>query len=87
MKFFLDITFFYGIFYFFLISIIGYGFLLKNFFRFEVNNYFIGFFGIIAVTIISYLTIIFVKHGYLHNLILHLIGFFVGIFAGRFWVF
>ena len=33
-----------------------------------------GLLGILFLTFISYLTIFFIKHGYIHNIIVHLIG-------------
>ena len=58
-------------------SIIGYGFLLsrivdKNLLTLNIGYQ--GLLGIFFLTIISYFTIFFVKHGYIHNIILHFIG-------------
>ena len=61
------------------ISIIGYGFLITKFINldsFKLNIGIQGLFGIFFLTFISYLTIFFTKHGYLHNMIIHLIGLF-----------
>lgn len=58
-------------------SIIGYGsFLLKIIDKnlLKINLGYIGIIGLLSCTIISYTTIFFVKHGYIHNIILHLIG-------------
>ena len=58
-------------------SILGYGFLLsriidKNFLSYNLGYQ--GLLGILFLTFISYLTIFFMKHGYIHNIIVHLIG-------------
>ena len=67
--------------YFYLIliisSILGYGFLLANFSNKNLVKYnlgYIGILGLLALTLISYTTIFFVKHDYIHNLIIHFIG-------------
>ena len=58
-------------------SILGYGFLLSRIINKDLLNYNIGYqglLGILFLTSISYLTIFFTKHGYLHNIIIHSIG-------------
>ena len=67
--------------YFYLIlivsSILGYGFLLANFLNKNLLKYnlgYIGILGLLALVILSYTTIFFTKHGYVHNLIVHAIG-------------
>ena len=67
--------------YFYLIlivsSILGYGFLLANFLNknlLKCNLGYIGILGLLALVILSYTTIFFTKHGYVHNLIVHAIG-------------
>jgi len=58
-------------------SIIGYGFLLSRIVNKELLTYNLGYQGLLGIfflTIISYTTIFFVKHDYIHNLILHFIG-------------
>ena len=58
-------------------SILGYGFLLskiinKNLLAFNLGYQ--GLLGILFLTTISYLTIFFFKHDYIHNIIIHIIG-------------
>jgi len=67
--------------YFYLIliisSILGYGFLLANFLNKNLLKYnlgYIGILGLLALVLISYITIFFIKHDYVHNLIIHFIG-------------
>lgn len=71
----------YFILYFFVLlitlSFIGYGLLLCNFIDKNLllkNIGYIGLSGFFLCTIISYLTIFFTKHGYIHNLIFHFFG-------------
>ena len=64
-------------------SIIGYGFILskiinKNLLRYNLG--YIGLLGLLCLVIISYTTIYFTKHGYIHNIILHAFGIFSFIF-------
>ena len=67
--------------YFYLIlivsSILGYGFLLAKFLNNNLLKYnlgYIGILGLLSLVLISYTTIFFVKHDYVHNLIIHFIG-------------
>ena len=67
--------------YFYLIliisSILGYGFLLANFLNKNLLKYnlgYIGILGLLALVLVSYITIFFVKHDYFHNSIIHFIG-------------
>jgi hypothetical protein len=67
------------IFYFYLIffSIIGYGFLFCRLSKINLREISIGIIGLVGVfflTLISYLTIIFFPHNYIHNLIIVLTG-------------
>ncbi len=58
-------------------SILGYGFLLSRIIYKDLLSYNLGYqglLGILFLTFISYLTIFFIKHGYIHNIIVHLIG-------------
>ena len=71
----------YFLLYFYLIliisSILGYGFLLAQFLNKNLLKYnlgYIGILGLLALVILSYTTIFFTKHGYVHNLIVHAIG-------------
>jgi len=62
---------------FFTISIIGHGFLLSKTINkdlLKLNIGYQGLLGILSLTIISYFTIFFLKHGYVHNIILHAAG-------------
>ena len=61
----------------FTFSIIGYGFLLSRIINKELLNYNLGYQGLLGIfflTVISYTTIFFFKHGYIHNLVIHFIG-------------
>ena len=61
----------------FTFSIIGYGFLISKITNKELLSYNLGYQGLLGIfflTIISYTTIFFVKHNYIHNLIIHFIG-------------
>ena len=71
----------YFLLYFYLIliisSILGYGFLLAQFLNKNLLKYnlgYIGILGLLALVILSYTTIFFTGHGYVHNLIVHAIG-------------
>ena len=58
-------------------SILGYGFLLSRIIDKNLSSYNLGYqglLGILFLTFISYLTIFFTKHGYIHNIIVHIIG-------------
>ena len=58
-------------------SILGYGFLLSRIIDKNLSSYNLGYqglLGILFLTFISYLTIFFMKHGYIHNIIIHIIG-------------
>lgn len=58
-------------------SIIGHGYLLSKIINKDLLNFNIGYqglLGILFLTMISYITIFFIKHGYIHNIILHVIG-------------
>jgi len=80
----------YFLLYFYLIiiisSILGYGFLLAKFLNKNLLKYnlgYIGILGLLALVLISYLTIFFVKHNYIHNIIIHSIGLISFIFFIR----
>jgi len=67
--------------YFYLIlivsSILGYGFLLAKFLNKNLLKYnlgYIGILGLLSLVLVSYTTIFFIKHNYVHNLIIHFIG-------------
>tara|TARA_B100000767_G_C19744613_1_gene527854 strand:- start:226 stop:1866 length:1641 start_codon:yes stop_codon:yes gene_type:complete len=55
----------------------GYGLLIANYINkdlLKINIGYIGLFGLLACSIISYITIYITNHGYTHNIFLHLIG-------------
>ena len=75
-------------FYFLLLSVIGYGIMFQNLcfekiknFNYE-NSIFIGFNGLLLITLISLITSLFVPHNFLHNLILHITGVIFFSFIG-----
>jgi len=58
-------------------SILGYGFLLSKIIHKDLLTFNLGYqglLGILFLTTISYFTIFFVKHDYIHNIIIHIIG-------------
>ena len=58
-------------------SILGYGFLLAKFLNNNLLKYnlgYIGILGLLSLVLISYTTIFFVKHDYIHNSVIHIIG-------------
>ncbi len=58
-------------------SFLGYGIIATNYINKDilgVNVGYIGLIGLLTCTIISYATIYFFKHGFIHNIILHIIG-------------
>jgi len=60
------------------LTFLGYGSLLASIVDKKLlksNIGYIGLVGLLTCTVISYTTIFFTKHGYLHNIVLHLIGF------------
>ncbi len=76
--------------YFYLIlivsSILGYGFLLANFINKNLLKYnlgYIGILGLLSLVLVSYTTIFFFKHDYIHNIIIHFIGLFSFVFFFR----
>ena len=82
------IKFFLLYFYLILIisSILGYGFLLANFSNKNLLKYnlgYIGILGLLSLVLVSYTTIFFIKHDYIHNLIIHFIGLISFVFFYR----
>ena len=78
-------TIFIGFYFLLLISVIGYGFIFqsifyKNSIKHILYGKFIGFYGLALITFISYITNLFYPHSLLHNSIIHLVGFSLGIF-------
>ena len=67
---------------FILFSILGYGFLLNKFFllKNKLNLGYSGLNGLLLLTIISYSTTFFFKHGYIHNLVIIIFGILLFIF-------
>ncbi len=64
-------------------SFLGYGFVLTNFIDKDLIKFNLGYIGLLGLffsTVISYITIFFVKHGYVHNLIFHLFGIYFFIY-------
>lgn len=71
----------YLIYFFYLIfltcSVVGYGFVFSNFISKDLAQKNIGYqgiFGLFFLLLISYVTIFFIKHDYIHNIILHFFG-------------
>ena len=63
--------------YFYLItfSLVGYGFLTSQFLQIKTTNFgILGFLGIILLTLISYSSSIFIKHGHVFNSIFLIFG-------------
>ena len=76
--------------YFYLIliisSILGYGFLLANSLNKNLLKYnlgYIGILGLLSLVLVSYTTIFFIKHDYVHNSIIHFIGLISFVFFFR----
>ena len=64
---------------FIVFSTIGYGFFLSRIINKELIKFnlgYLGLLGLLGLTIISYSTIFFTPHNYIHNLILHFFGIF-----------
>lgn len=58
-------------------SVVGYGFVFSNFINKDLAQKNIGYqgiFGLFFLLLISYVTIFFIKHDYIHNIILHFFG-------------
>jgi hypothetical protein len=73
----MNIFFFTFYFYFFLISLVGYSFAFSSLIGVNhktVNSGLLCFFGFFIITLFSYFSIFFIKHGYFHNFILHIFG-------------
>ena len=67
-------------------SILGYGFILSRIINRDLLTFNLGYqglLGILFLTTISYFTIFFVKHGYIHNIIIHIIGISSFVFCMR----
>lgn len=73
----MKIIYFIFYFYFFLISFVGYSFAFTNIISIRnkfVNKGLICFLGFFVITLLSYFSIFFTKHGFFHNSIIHIIG-------------
>ncbi len=77
------INFFIFIFFFYIsiISIVGYGKIFQRVFLNNINydedvTIYLGFYGIMLITLLSLFTSFFLKHNFYHNIIVHLIGIF-----------
>ena len=75
----IELTIFIITFYFCFFSILGYGYFSKVlFFKNYTTNQeyliYLGFYGLVLITLISLITSLFVSHNYYHNIILHIIG-------------
>ena len=73
----MNIFIFVFYFYFFLISFVGYSFGFSSMISVRIkslNKGLICFLGFFIVTLISYISIFFFKHGFYHNFIIHITG-------------
>ena len=74
----MNLTFFIIYYFLLLISVLGYGFFFKRIFLTISDDKnldkFIGFYGLTLITFISYITVFFYKHHYVHNIIIHIFG-------------
>ena len=83
----LNTIIFIFIFYILLISVIGYGILFQNLCFEKIKSLndqrsiFIGFYGMLILTLISLCSSLFLPHNFIHNIILHLIGVLLFIFV------
>ena len=72
----IKVVIFFSYFYFFLYSVLGYGFIFQNHvIKKKINKFYIGFLGAASVTTISYFTIFYFYHGFAHNIVIHTVGF------------
>ena len=75
-----DFLIFTSIFYFCLLSVISYGHIFHricfNKIKKDENNFiYLGFYGLMFITLISLASSIFLKHNFYHNLLIHSFGF------------
>ena len=75
----IDIVIFISAFYFCLFSVLGYGSISRIlFFKNHTNtqdfSIYIGFYGLLLITLISFITSLFLPHDFLHNIILNIVG-------------
>ena len=69
-----------------LISVLGYGKIYAKIFLNNINfrdnlNIYIGFYGLMLLTLISLFTSFFLKHNFYHNIIIHFIGIIYFIYS------
>ena len=75
-----NIIIFFLSFYFILLSVLGYGILFHNLCFDKIKNlngkdsHFVGFYGLLFITLISIITSLFVPHNFIHNSLLHFFG-------------
>ena len=73
-------------FYLLLLSILGYGLIFQNFCFEKIKNLddqntiYLGFFGLSLITLISLISSLIIQHGYIHNIVLHVLGIIFFIF-------
>ncbi len=77
----LELIIFLFFFYISIISIVGYGKLFHKIFLNKINydediTIYLGFYGIMLLTLLSLFTSFFLKHNFYHNIIIHFIGIF-----------
>ena len=75
----MELIFFILTYFLLTISILGFGFLFAKkitSYNSNINIGYIGLYGIFLLTLISYITNLVIKHDYLHNIILLIIGIF-----------
>ena len=73
-------------FYLSLISVLGYGNIFQKIIFNKINvegdiNIYVGFYGLMFLTLISLFSSFFLEHNFYHNIILHLIGIFYFFFS------
>lgn len=81
----IDIIIFIFAFYFCLFSVLGYGsitriLIFKNYKNNIDFSVYIGFYGLLLITLISFITSLFIPHNYFHNIILNIVGLIFFIF-------
>ena len=77
----IDIVIFITFFYICLISVLGYGKIFVQIFFNNINfkediNIYVGFYGLMFLTLIALFTSFFFKHNFYHNIFIHFIGVF-----------
>ena len=64
-----------------LFSIIGFGYLSSKLLSIRLSLGELGLSGILLITILSYITNLFVSHGFIHNSIFLLVGLFASVYS------